>query len=197
MPPLPTDVLVPMLGVVVGLLIFAGLLLLGMLIVRFLKLPNDLPEGPHFEPPPPAIKDVLSPAEASHIAAQQARLYHLYGRARHAHQAAQLCAELAAQSYAAAANAPDPVQAKADLVRLAASAKQAAEHADHGVRQVEVDDVKIEQWVTETQSAASEAQALAIRFPSGRERRLRLMMIVLVVLVVWTVLMYLIMPKVR
>jgi hypothetical protein len=183
--------------VVVGLLLFAGLLQLGALIVRALKLPNDLPEGPHFEPPPPAIRDVLSPDEASRIATQQLRLHQLYDRARMATQAAQRCMELAAQPYAVSANAPDPAQAKAELLRLAATAKQAAENADQAVRQSVVVDADMERWANEAQTAARDAQALAMRFPSGRERRLRLMMILLVVMVVWTVLMYLIMPKVH
>jgi len=104
---------------------------------------------------------------------------------------------LAAQPYGAAENTPDPVQAKADLAGYAATAKQAAEYTDQAVRQAVVVDADIERCVVEAEAAASTAQALAARFPSGRERRLRLMMIVLVVMIVWTVLMYLIMPTVR
>jgi len=204
MPPLPTDLLVPMVGVVMALLLFAGLLQLGLVIVRALKLPNDLPEGPHFEPPPPAIQDVLSPVEAARIAAHQARLRHVYGRARSASQSAQVCAELAAQSYSGgssgesgAANVPDPVQTKVELMRLAALAKTWAEQADQAVRQAVVVDDDIDKLVIGAEKAAKEAQSLAARFPSGRERRLRLMLIVLVMLVVWIALMYLLMPTVR
>ena len=70
MPPLPTDLMAPMGAVIAALVLFAGLLHLGLVIVRRLKLPQDLPEGPHYEPPPPPVSEVLDPASAQSAAAR-------------------------------------------------------------------------------------------------------------------------------
>ena len=70
---LPEEMLVPMVGVVIALLLFGGLLLFGVWVIKRLKLPNDLPEGPYFEPPPPPVRDLLDHVEARRMAARQMR----------------------------------------------------------------------------------------------------------------------------
>lgn len=191
------ELLVPMFGVVGALLLFAGLLHLGRWIVRLLKLPNDLPEGPHFEPPPPPIRDVLDHAEAGRVAAHQARLRALYAKAREAAQASVACAELAAQDYVAVQGAPDPGVAKAGLAQLAARAKAAAEAAEQAVRRDDPVEVDVTTPAGDALAAKAEAEGIAGRFPSGRERRLRWMLILLAVMILWTLAMHFLLPRVR
>jgi hypothetical protein len=76
MPPL----LLGVIAIVAALLLFSGLLLLGVAVVRRLRLPTDLPDGPRFEAPPPAL--VLDPAGATERAAAQAAWSRLGARAR-------------------------------------------------------------------------------------------------------------------
>lgn len=66
----------------VGLLAFAGMLQLGVLIVRWLKLPQDLPEGTRYSPPAPPLVDRQSPEAARATAALQDRRRGLFARAR-------------------------------------------------------------------------------------------------------------------
>lgn len=193
MPTFPEELLVSMVGIIMGLLLFAGLLQLGVRVVRLLRLPNELPEGPHFEPPPPPSRAQLDPTEARRIAATQIQLRQRYARAQSAARAAQLCAELAAQEYAAVAGAPDPLSAKRELIGLAARAKIVAENVERAVREGSLSDDDAQ--VAEAEAAAAQATALAAQFPSGRERRLRLMMVVLVIVVLWTAAMYALTPR--
>jgi len=192
MPPLPDEMLVPMIGVMVGLVVFAGLLQFGVWIVRRLGLPNDLPEGPHFEPPPPPARDVLDRAEARRIVDQQVSMRQRYALARATAQAAQRCAELAAQDYGKVEGAPDPITVKTDMRRLTDSAKRAAVAADRAARNPDqsVTNAECEALARSAVAAAQEAEALAARFPSGRERRLRIMAVILVIAVIWSALMF-------
>jgi len=73
-------------AIIAALLVFAGMLLLGVAIVRWLKLPTDLPEGPRFEPPPPDL--IEDPAGAAERAAERAAWAALGHRARVLWQAA-------------------------------------------------------------------------------------------------------------
>ncbi len=68
--PLP---LLTVFAVMAALLIFSGLLLAGGVIVRRLKLPTDLPEGPRFSPPAPPAVDHATPGEAQAVAARTHR----------------------------------------------------------------------------------------------------------------------------
>ncbi len=69
----------------VGLLAFGGMLLLGVAIVRWLKLPQDLPEGARYSPPAPPLRDVQSPEDARATAALQDRRRGLFARAQALH----------------------------------------------------------------------------------------------------------------
>ena len=73
-------------AIIVALLVFAGLLLFGTGLVRWLRLPTDLPEGPRFEPPAPTPVD--DPAGAPERAAAQALVAARGTRARALWQAA-------------------------------------------------------------------------------------------------------------
>lgn len=69
-------------GVMVGLLAFGGMLLLGVAIVRWLKLPQDLPEGARYSPPAPPMVDSQTPEAARATAALQDRRRGLFARAQ-------------------------------------------------------------------------------------------------------------------
>lgn len=66
----------------VALLAFAGMLQLGVLIVRWLKLPQDLPEGARYSPPAPPMVDRQSPEAARATAALQDRRRGVFARAQ-------------------------------------------------------------------------------------------------------------------
>lgn len=69
-------------GVIAGLLIFSAMLLGGLRLVRWLGLPQDVPEGAHYSPPAPPLRAAGNAAEAQAVAALQARRRALYARAR-------------------------------------------------------------------------------------------------------------------
>lgn len=69
-------------GVIGGLLLFSAMLLGGLRLVRWLGLPQDVPEGAHYSPPAPPLRAAGNPAEARAIATLQARRRALYARAR-------------------------------------------------------------------------------------------------------------------
>lgn len=170
--PLPPELMAPLGAVVAALLLFAGLLQFGVLIIRRLKLPQDLPEGPHYEPPPPPVADVLDPAAARTVAARQTARRAVYARAHDALRAAVACAEAALVPLPAALGA-DPVSARAELVRLAAVAKAAAEAAEQTMRSDGLD------AATATERHAAEAEAavasgVEVRKPFPPPGRLRL-----------------------
>lgn len=72
-------------GVMVGLLTFGGMLQLGVIIVRRLKLPQDLPDGARYSPPAPPMADRQSPEAARATAALQDRRRGIFTRARALH----------------------------------------------------------------------------------------------------------------
>lgn len=84
-------------GLVAGILLFIGLLLLGLRIIRLLGLTPteaDLPEILRYEPEPPAIRETLDPVAARTTAAIQAMRWQACRLAwqaveeyRHLHQA--------------------------------------------------------------------------------------------------------------
>lgn len=72
LPTLPLP-LMTIFAIMAALLIFSGLLLAGGVIVRWLKLSTDLPEGPRFEPPAPPAVDQATPEAARAVAARTQR----------------------------------------------------------------------------------------------------------------------------
>src|SRR5690349_9369082 len=93
-PPAPEALFHAMYALIGGLLLFALLLLLGTRIVRWLKLPQDLPEGPRFEPPAPPTVAKGDRAAAAIAAAAQARLRAVYDQAHAVVLAAVRCQDL-------------------------------------------------------------------------------------------------------
>ena len=188
MPPLPSELMAPMGAVVAALVLFAGLLHLGLSIVRRLKLPQDLPEGPHYEPPPPPVSEALTPAAARAVAAVQAQRRAMYARAHGAARAAADCAEASLIPLIATPGAPAPAAAQADLLRHAAEAKAAAEAAEAAMRGSDLAQAAAD---TERHAAVADAALVACAavlapFPEPGNRRMWIMLVALgVVVVIW------------
>lgn len=199
MPPLPTDLMAPMGAVIAALVLFAGLLHLGLVIVRRLKLPQDLPEGPHYEPPPPPVSEVLDPAAARAVAALQARRRAIYDRAHAAARAAADCAEAALVPLIAAPGAPDPATAHADLLRHAAVAKAAAEAAEKAMRgsDLALAAADTERHAAEADAALVASAAVLAPFPEPGNRRMLVMLIALGVVLVFWLFVFVILPQPR
>jgi hypothetical protein len=142
----PDFAFVGMAAVVGALLVFAGLLQFGVLVVRWLKLPQDPPEGAWFSPPAPPIADRLTVEEARARAVVQAGIRHLAHQAHLAQRAAARCAECVAL-------APDR---RAVLEPIFERARKAAETADAA-------------WRGETRDAAAVRSALRIALDARRE----------------------------
>lgn len=195
--PVPPEMLAPMGAMVAALVLFAGLLQFGLFVVRRLKLPQDLPEGPHFEPPPPPVRDVLEPAAARAQAAIQARRRLIYACAHSAARAAASCAEASLLSLVAGPGTPDPATASTELARLAATAKAAADAADQAMSGSDLDTAAAdtERHMAEAVSAFIATQAVLAPFPAPANRRLRWLLIVLGVMIAWMVLMFGILPR--
>jgi hypothetical protein len=115
----PALITLTMFSLVGGLLLFAGLLLSGVWLIRFLKLPTDLPEGPRFEAPPPPLMSRGDRAAAAPIAAEQQRFHALFATA---HRAARTAFEI--QEYQTAVKQTNAAEALREIVtKHAAQAK--------------------------------------------------------------------------
>ncbi len=93
MPHDPAQLAYVMTAVVAALAVFSLLILGGVRIVAWLHLPQELPEGPRFEPPPPEIIDLPDPSRAASVAQRRGRLREIYGNAYAAFRAAGTCHE--------------------------------------------------------------------------------------------------------
>ena len=197
--PLPTDLMAPMGAVIAALMLFAGLLHLGLFIVRRLKLPQDLPEGPHYEPPPPPVSEVLDPAAARAVAALQARRRAVYERAHAAARAAADCAEAALVPLIAAPGAPDPRAAHENLVRHAAVAKTAAEAAEKAMRgsDLALAAADTERYAAEADAALAACSAVLAPYPEPGNRRMLVMLIALGVVVAFWLIVFVVLPQPR
>jgi hypothetical protein len=115
-------------AMVAGLLGFSALLLLGGPLVRAMRLPPDLLDGPRFEPPPPPLRTTGERSAAGQAASRQAGLAALYARVRDLELAASECQALSRPPYAPPAHAGD-ASALADHVAAALAASSAADAA--------------------------------------------------------------------
>ena len=191
-------------------MIFAVLLLLGVRIIRWLKLPQDLPEGPRFEAPPPPSVATGDRAAAAMVAAIQARLQSLYTEAHAVVRAAAECQDLHQQVSSAGAIAPfaavAPVteRCSATAVTSATAADQALQAFDKRLRadRASVADAEIEalrkdlaRHALTAQGALTEARAAVAPLPDGGNRRLILLVGMLVVMIVWVVVMQMLLKK--
>lgn len=197
-------------GVVGGLLLFALLLLFGTVIVRWLQLPQDLPEGPRFEPPPPPSVLLGDRTSAKVTAAAQAGLRTLYADAHAVVRAAAECQDLhqqvrsggPVQPYAAVS--PITERCSATAVTSATALEQTLASFDRRLRTdrasvVEADLETLRQNIAghalTTQGALAEARAAVAPLPDGSNRRLFLLVGMLVVMIVWVIAMQILLKK--
>ncbi len=216
MPDDPSIVMLAVMSVIGGTMVFAVLLLFGSWLVRWLALPQDLPEVLRFEPPPPTVRPKGDPLVARVTAERQGRLRAAFARGLEASRCAARCHELQIALDQAAAKSGaegEPLRAAAATgVRVAATARAAAAAADQLAREADrrhraeaggLDDAAIlaldqamtAQVVTAT-GALTEAEAAArlLTDADGR-RRIWVMLLVLGALLAWVVAMQIVLRR--
>jgi hypothetical protein len=210
MPPGPDLVFLTMAGLIGGLLIFALLLLFGGVIVRRLKLPQDLPEGPRFEPPPPPAVPHGDRARAAVAATAQARLRTLYAQAHAVVRAAGECQELhhavrsagSAEPYASVQ--PVTERCSATAVTSATAAEATLQALDRRLRAdrtavTEADLVAAAKELAAhelaAQGALAQARSAVAPLPDGGNRRLYILLVLLVVMIGWVIAMQFLLKK--
>jgi hypothetical protein len=205
MPADPLQLFLTMFAMIGGLMIFALLLLAGVAIVRWLKLPQELPEGPRFEPPPPPTVAHGNRAQAAVVAASQATLRMLYDQAHQAARAAFETQEL--HQFANTAGTGEKVNAITAITsRCAATAltagtmveqtlttfdqqvrTQRATLTDAGIVRVRA---VIDSQLIIIQSALTEARSAVQPLGDGQgNRRLIILVVLLVVMIAWVIAM--------
>ena len=200
-----------MIAIVGGLMIFALLLLFGVKLIRWLKLPQDLPEGPRFEPPPPPSVLRGDRTAAAATAAVQARLQAIYSQAHAVVRAAAECQELHVLVRSAgpvepfAAVAPVTERCSAAAVTNATAMENVLSDFDRRLRTnraaVTVADIEaatrdIEGYAVVAQSALNEARTAVAPLPNGgANRRLYMLLALLAVMIAWVFAMQYILRK--
>lgn len=210
MPAGPELLPLSMAALVGGLMIFALLLLLGTAIVRWLKLPQDLPEGPRFEPPPPPSVPTGDRAAAAVAATAQARLRAVYTEAHAVVIAAAQCQDLHQQ--VASAGAAEPFAAVAPVTgSCSATALTSAKAVDEmlttfdrrlrteraAVTDAEIDALRRDfaGHALTVQGALTQARAAVAPLPDGGNRRLIVLVVMLVIMILWVIAMQLLLKK--
>lgn len=209
-PPAPEALFHAMYALIGGLMLFALLLLLGTRIVRWLKLPQDLPEGPRFEPPAPPTVAKGDRAAAAVAAAAQARLRAVYERAHAVVLTAVQCQDLHQQVVSAGATepftavAPVTERCAATAMATATTVEQALAAFDRRVRAdraaVTADEIaaigrELETHAQTVQGALAEARTAVAPLPDGGNRRLILLVVMLVVMIAWVIAMQMMLKK--
>lgn len=175
-----------MFGVIGGVAVFGVLLVSGVALVRRLKLPVDLPDGPRFEPPPPPMR---SPAgavdEARAIAERQARCRAVHDHGLACLRAAQQCHELVAglparRDAATAAVAHRIEQAATTASDAAARAERRLADSD-----VEAAEKAVRADLALAEAALAEAEAAGATLPDTQRRRLMLWVLLGLVAIAW------------
>jgi len=210
MPAGPDTLMLTMAALIGGLMIFAVLLLLGTRIVRWLDLPQDLPEGPRFEPPPPPSVAKGDRAAAAAVAVVQARLQAVYQEAHALIRAAAECQDLHQQVKSAgavepfAAVAPITERCSATAATSATAVEQALMAFDRRLRadraaaaEAEVEALRknLAGHALTVQGALTQARAAVAPLPDGGNRRLLLLVGLLVVMIAWVVAMQILLKK--
>lgn len=210
MPPGPDQLFLTMAALVGGLLLFALLLQLGTFIVRRLKLPQDLPEGPRFEPPPPPSVPRGDRAAAAVVAAAQARLRAAYAEAHAVVRAAAECQDLHQQVRSAgtvgpfAAVAPVTEQCSLTAGTSAKVVEEVLATFDRRLRagRATVGDADVETLRRDlaahaqtVQGALTQARAAVAPLPDGGNRRLLMLVVMLVVMIAWVIAMQVLLKK--
>lgn len=200
-----------MIAIVGGLMLFAALLLFGVKLIQWLKLPQDLPEGPRFEPPPPPSVLRGDRIAAAATAAVQARLQAIYAQAHAVVRAAAECQELHVLVRSAgplepfAAVAPVTERCSAAAVTNATAMENVLADFDRRLRTnraaVTVADIEaatrdIEGYAVVAQSALNEARTAVAPLPNGgANRRLYMLLALLAVMIAWVFAMQYILKK--
>lgn len=177
--PVIEDLLVGMMAVILALLAFAGLIQIGLVIVRRLRLPQDPPEGAWFSPPAPALVRDPAPAEARARALAQQALARCARQAWLAHAAAQACRE--------AQGSCSDAGRRRRLGDLADAAKVQAEAADKAWRQEPRDEAALRAALRSALATRREAKGL--RDIEDGSRRKRLLLLLVLLLVAWALAM--------
>lgn len=210
MPPGPDVLFLTMTALIGGLVLFAVLLLAGTVLIRWLALPPDLPEGPRFEPPPPPTIAKGDRAAAALAAAAQARLRTVYdeahvvvrlaGECQGLHQ--QVVAAGMAEPFAAVALVTEPHSVSALGHSTALLKELTAFDLRLRSERSAVSGADIDTFRTSVANRAVTVQELlrqirdAIKpLPDGGNRRLILLVVLLVVMIAWVVAMRLILNK--
>jgi len=189
--PMETVDLVPwVLGAVVAaLFLFAGVLGIGTLVVRLLKLVADKPDGLRFEPSPPELVDRPDAQRARQVAVVQARRRARWALAGEAWVDAQKTKELAECC-------PHPLGAHAEAVAgIHAAIAVTSAAAAEAERVVRVDDRAagdddLRPQAEAARAARLRAEELAAGLPDPGARRRKLLLIALAAFVLaWGVAM--------
>jgi len=210
MPAGPELLPLSMAALVGGLMIFALLLLLGTAIVRWLKLPQDLPEGPRYEPPSPPSVPTGNRAAAAIAAAAQARLRTVYAQAHAVMMAAAQCQDLHQQVTSAgavepfAAVAPVTESCTATALTSAKAVEETLGNFDRRLRaeraavtEAEIDTLRkdLAGHALTAQGALTQARAAVAPLPDGGNRRIIILVVMLVVMIAWVIAMQVLLKK--
>jgi hypothetical protein len=186
-----------MAALLAGVGIFSALLLFGVVVVRWLRLPQDLPEGLRFEPPPPPLDTVADRTQAVALAARRRvlgdQLHQAYTVVRHA----MACQEalLALEAHPAA---QDPAQAATvaqlrQAVGLAVGLGNEAERIADRLRNQPDDPTPgaaLPDLAQRAAAARDSVEGLLKQLPGENgNRRLFMLLILLAVMVAWIAIM--------
>lgn len=210
MPPEPDLLFLVMAALIGGLMVFALLLQLGTAIVRWLNLPQDLPEGPRYEPPPPPSVPKGDRVAAGVAAAAQARLASIYAEAYALARAVAECQDLHLQ--VKAAGAVEPFAAVAPLTEqycatalvsskvveeslMAFTGRLRAERA--AVSDAEIDAMRtvLADHSLTVNGALTQARVAVAPLPDGGNRRLIMLVVMLVIMIAWVIAMQVLLKK--
>ena len=205
MPADPQLVFVAMAVVIGGLMLFVALLFGGLGVVRLLKLPQELPEGPRFEPPPPPARVGGDRVEAKRVAERQARLRQVYAQAHDVVRTSWSCRDLRSTLVPVAGDervrhASEVVTTASATARTASDAAEAlladcdkrlrADHASVTDAEIAALSETLQSHAVTAQGALTVARQAAEGLAGdGGRRRILLMLAALAVMVVWIVLM--------
>jgi hypothetical protein len=190
--------LMPMLlAPTLGVMIFGGFVVIGVRIVRWMRLPIDLPEIPRYEPPAPIVRETADPTAARAVAAQRVALAEKLSLA-HATVRDVFAGQELILAMTNHPQATEPAHAATiATARAAFTALQAAGEAADGIAQrlrAAPDEVspaaELAGLRERSQTARQQIEAAAATLPDvERRRRLWLMIIAVAVLMTWAYLM--------
>jgi hypothetical protein len=179
----PISVLAACAAIIGALVVFATLVLLGVQAVRVLRLPQDLPPDLHFAPPPPPSRREADASAAQAVAARQAKLAELHGKAFSAARLAEACRELSSL-----AGSGQPGTPAARIAQAATRAKSAAEAADRArALPPEQAEPELETQLRAAVAAHTDAEAAARELPPRSEKRLYLLIALAALMMLWLV----------